>query len=87
MKTLHFILVQAALFVLLAGMAAAVPVIEEGFFLDGVTGVVRKVDNVDVWKFIPETEVVGLKHTWPAGQPDQPAAVFGPGTDDRAGRR
>ncbi len=69
MKTLKHIIYPAAVFMLLASIAVAVPVIEEGFFLDGVTGIVRKVDNVDVWKFIPNTDVVGLKHTWPAGNP------------------
>jgi hypothetical protein len=54
---------------LLSVVSAAQPVIDEGFLLDGVIGVVRKVDQVDVWEFIPDAEIIALDNTWPAAEP------------------
>jgi hypothetical protein len=53
----------------LPSFAAALPVIDEGHLMDGTTGVIRKVANVDVWNFTPETPVSAGEETWPANQP------------------
>jgi len=49
---------------------AAGPVVDEGLFLDGAEGIIIKVDHVDVWRFVPETEVtLSEEVTWPAQIP------------------
>ncbi len=53
----------------LALPAAAKTIIEEGFIIDGVEGIVRKVEKVDVWNFIPETKITTPKGTLPANNP------------------
>ena len=63
MKNLRFILL---LILLTAASAwgAEKTVVAEGLLLDGVAGVVRKVDKVDVWQFIP-TEATELSDETP----------------------
>ncbi len=63
-KIVLLVTVMIAISVSLAGT-----VIDEGLLLDGVEGVVRKVDKVDVWQFVPsEATALTDKITWPAGQ-------------------
>lgn len=69
MKNIKYAVVLLGAVNLLSLASAAKPVIDEGFFADGVTGIIRKVPNVDVWNFIPETAIVAGKETWPAQQP------------------
>ena len=51
MKNLRHIALLFAVVTLSAFALAANPAIEEGLFLDGVEGVIDKVDKVDVWRF------------------------------------
>ncbi|MBL7215435.1 MAG: hypothetical protein ISS71_07130 [Phycisphaerae bacterium] len=69
MKNTRQIVVLAAVVSLLSFASAAKPIIEEGFLLDGVAGIVRKVDKVDVWNFIPEADIIAGEKTWAAESP------------------
>ena len=69
MKNTKQIVLLSAIVSLCALASAAKPIIEEGFFLDGVEGVVRKVEKVDVWEFIPESNIIALEEIWPAQNP------------------
>jgi hypothetical protein len=69
MKQSRYLVPAAIVLSLLTFAQAANPVIEEGFLLDGVYGIVRKVENVDIWQFIPDTEIMAVKNNWPAESP------------------
>lgn len=69
MKQLRYLVPAVIVLNLLSFAQAANSIIEEGFLLDGVYGVVRKVENVDVWQFIPDTEIIAVKNRWPAESP------------------
>ncbi len=43
-------------------------VIDEGLIIKGIEGVVRKVEKVDVWNFIPDADITMPKGTLPAGK-------------------
>lgn len=65
-KYLFLLLVAASL----VSAAQAAKAVEEGLFLDGVAGVVRKVDKVDVWSFIAEGDIaLSADVVWPAEKP------------------
>lgn len=53
----------------LLSFAAAAPVMDEGYLVDGVAGVIRKTANADVWNFIPERAITAADETWPANRP------------------
>lgn len=69
MKNVKYAVVLLVAVNLLSLASAAKPVIDEGYFADGVAGVIRKVPNVDVWNFIPEASIVAADETWPAQTP------------------
>lgn len=48
----------------------AAPIIEEGFFLEGVEGTLKKEAKGDIWNFIPSESVETAYHRiFPAGEP------------------
>lgn len=69
MKNITNYILPAVFFSLMGVVSAAEPLVAEGFMLDGATGVIRKVEGVDVWKFIPQTEIIVAEKTWPAEKP------------------
>ena len=70
MKNLKQIVLLLALIGLSAFALAVNPIIEEGFFLDGIEGVIRKVEKVDVWSFVPDAKVtLSEEVAWPAQTP------------------
>lgn len=70
MKKISYIILLLVL-ANLPGIASAAKLLaEEGLFLDGVEGVVRKVEKVDVWNFVPDAPIaLTEKIDWPAQSP------------------
>lgn len=63
----NIVLMVAATITASACLAGAV--VDEGLLLDGVEGMIRKVEKVDVWQFVPsEAAVLTDEVTWPVGQ-------------------
>ena len=70
MKNLKKFVLLSVLIGLPALTLAAKPAIEEGFFLDGIEGIIRKVEKVDVWSFVPDAKVtLSEEAVWPAQTP------------------
>ena len=70
MKNLKRVVLLLALLLLPTFALTAQPVIEEGLFLNGVEGVIRKVEKVDVWSFIPDVQVTLSENAvWPVQKP------------------
>jgi hypothetical protein len=69
MKNINYTIGLLAAIHLLSLAATAGPVMDEGYLVDGVAGVIRKAANADVWNFVPEVAITAADETWPANLP------------------